>query len=120
MKDKVGYIKTSKREYPICFNLNVLEEIQQQYGSLSAWGEIVEDKEKDNINIRDLKNGLMIMINEAIDMANEDLPVEEKKEFINEKQVGRIISEVGFEETTRIIKNLTVDSTEVDNDSKNE
>ena len=119
MKDKVGYIKTAKRTYPICYNLNVLEEIQDTYGSLTAWGEIVESKEKDSINIKDLKKGLMIMINEAIDMENDNLPVEERKELVNEKQVGRIISEVGFEETTKIIMGLTKESTDTEDSSKN-
>ncbi len=120
MKDKIGYIKTAKRTYPICFNLNVLEDLQDQYGSLSAWGDVVESKEKDSMNIKDLKKGLMLMINEAIDIENEDLPMEERKELVNEKQVGRIISEVGFEETTNIIMNLSAKSTDSGDNSKNE
>lgn len=119
MKDRIGYIETKKRTYPICFNLNVLEEIQDTYGSLSNWGNVVESKEKDNMNIKDLKKGLMIMINEAIDMENDNLPVEERKDLVNEKQVGRIISEVGFEETGKIITDLAKKSNENDDSSKN-
>ena len=103
----------------ICFNINVLEEIQDKYGSLSKWGEIVESKEKDGINIKDLKYGLMLMINEAIDMNNDNLPAEKKEELINEKQVGRIISELGFEKMRKIIMDLSQKSTETDADLKN-
>ena len=117
MKDIIAYIETSKKKYPICFNLNVLEEIQDQYGSLTSWGNRVESKEKDGIDIKALKNGLMIMINEAIDTLNEE--VNEKQEFVNDKQVGRIISEVGFKKTTEIITNLTNKSTKTDNEQKN-
>ena len=119
MNDIVGYIKTTKRIYPICFNLNVIEEIQELYGSITAWGEIVESKTKDGINIKDLKKGLTIMMNEAIDMENAELPIEQQQELVNEKQVGRIISEVGFEETTKIIMGLSKESTETEESSKN-
>ena len=120
MKDKIGEIKTAKRTYPICFNLNVLEAIQDAYGSITAWGNIVESKEKDSVNIKDLKKGLMLMINEAIDIKNEDLEKEKRQEFVTEKQVGRIISEVGFEETAKIIMNLSMSSTDSGDSSKNE
>ena len=31
MKDKIGVIHTKNKDYPICFNLNVMEEIQEKY-----------------------------------------------------------------------------------------
>ncbi len=119
MKDIIGYIETSKKKYPICFNLNVLEEIQNRYGSLSAWGDIVESKVQSEPNIKDLKTGLTIMINEAIDMLNEDLQPEEREELLDEKKVGRIISEVGFTKMTTIIMDLTKKSAETDANLKN-
>ena len=69
--------------------------------------------------IKDLKKGLTIMMNEAIDMQNAELPIEQQQELVNEKQVGRIISEVGFEETTKIIMGLSKESTETEESSKN-
>lgn len=118
MKDKLGIIETSNKSYPICFNLNVMEEIQDKYGSITAWGEIVENKDGGEPKIKELKDALMIMINEAIDIKNET--EEEKQNFVTEKQVGRIISEVGFRKTTEIIMNLTKESTTTDDDTKNE
>ena len=42
MKDKVVYIETDGKKIPLVFNLNVMEEIQEQYGSLEKWGEITQ------------------------------------------------------------------------------
>jgi len=125
MNDKIAYIETKKRTYPIVFNLNVLEDLQDKYGSFQKWGEIVSnnidgDESKDREpNIKDLKQGLMLMINEAIDMENEDKTEDEKEEFVNERQLGRIISEVGQDKILKSIMDLTVDSTQTDNNSKN-
>ena len=46
MKDVIKHIETEKRTYPIVFNLNVMEEIQEHYGSMSAWGDLVADGEE--------------------------------------------------------------------------
>lgn len=122
MNDKIAYIETSKKKYPIVFNLNVLEDLQDEYGSFQKWGEIVsgsiEESENAEPNIKDLKKGLMLMINEAIDIENEDKT--DKQEFVNERQIGRIISEVGQDAVLKSIMDLTVDSTKTDSKSKNE
>ena len=119
MENKLTYIKIEKRNYPIVFNINVMEVIQEIYGSVSAWGAIVENAEGGEPKIKDLKAGLMAMINEGIDIENE--MTGENKAIVTSKQVGRIISEVGFEEITNVIKNLTVASTKTgDDEGKNE
>lgn len=117
MKEKLIYIETSRSTYPMSYNINVMEEIQEQYGSMEKWGKVVENKEEKEPKIKDLKNGLMAMINEGIDIENEDR--EEKLPFVNSKQVGRIISEVGFAEITSKIQELTINSTKTDEESKN-
>ena len=118
MKEKLRYIETENKKYPICFNLNVMEEIQEQYGSMSKWGELVESKVDGEPRVKDLKIGLMIMINEGIDIENENADV--KQELLNTKQVGRIIGEIGFTKLTETIKEITVASTKTENNSKNE
>ena len=86
---------------------------------MSAWGSIVENAGGGEPRVKDLKIGLMIMINEGIDIENEEKG--EHNPMLNAKQVGRLISEVGFEEITRKIQNLTVASTNTgDNEGKNE
>ena len=63
MKDTMAYIETEKAKYPIVFNLNVLEEIQDKYGSLDAWGKVTRSDGEPNV--KDLKVGIMLMINEG-------------------------------------------------------
>lgn len=117
MKDIVGKLETSKKTYPICFNLNVLEEIQTKWGSMTKWGEIVETFVDKEPRIKEMKEGLLFMINEGIDLENEDK--QEKEPFVTLKQVGRIITEVGLNEVSNIIMSLVKNSTEID-DTKNE
>lgn len=118
MKNEVSYLETSTGKYPICFNLNVMEAIQDEYGTMSKWGEIVEDKNSGEPKIKDLKVGLLAMINEGIDIENENNDV--KKPEMNSKQLGRIISEVGFTEIVKTIKSITIKSTSTGEQSKNE
>ena len=106
-------------KYPVTFNINVMEEIQEKYGSIGAWGAIVENADGGEPKVKDLKIGLMMMINEGIDIENEMNGT--NNPFVDSRQVGRIISEIGFGAVTEVIKNLTVASTSTgDNEEKNE
>ena len=106
-------------KYPVTFNINVMEEIQEKYGSIGAWGAIVENADGGEPKVKDLKIGLMMMINEGIDIENEMNGT--NNPFVDSRQVGRIISEIGFGAVTEVIKNLTVASTSTgDNEGKNE
>ena len=119
MNNRLTYIETENRRYPIVFNINVMEEIQEAYGSLSAWGAIVENTNGGEPKIKDLKVGLVAMINEAIDIENEENG--SNAPMVTPKQVGRLISDVGFEAITKKIQELTVASTNTgDNEGKNE
>ena len=117
MKNTVVYIETEKKNYPLVFNLNVMEEIQEKYGSLDNWGE--HTKGDGEPQIKDLKAGVMIMLNEAIDMENEDKGTNEP--LLNEKQVGRLMSQVGLEVVVAKIQEITIASAKSeDNTGKNE
>ena len=119
MQNKITHIEAGDKRYPIVFNINVMEEIQEAYGSISAWGAIVENTDGGEPKVKDLKIGLTMMINEAIDIENEE--TSGNRPLVNSKQVGRLISEVGFGEITKVIQNLTVASTNTgDNEGKNE
>ena len=117
MKNKVSYIETENRNYPICFNLNVLEEIQDAYGSMKAWGEAVQPSDNSEPTIKVLKCGLVAMINEAIDIENEQNGTNYTP--VTSKQVGWIISEVGLGVVVEKIKELTTSANKVDG-GKNE
>ena len=116
MKNTVVYIKTEKRDYPLVFNLNVMEEIQEQYGSLDEWGKITSGNGEPQV--KDLKNGIMVMINEAIDIQNEENGTNEP--MLTAKQVGRIMTEVGIATIVEKIQEITVASTKSEGESKNE
>ena len=117
MKNKVVYIETEKRKIPLVFNLNVMEEIQEQYGSLEKWGEITQGDGEPKV--KDLKAGIMAMMNEAIDIENEENGSNETP--LTEKQVGRIMTEVGIQGIVEKIREITVASTNSGEESgKNE
>lgn len=118
MKERLTYLETTKKKYPLSFNLNVMEEIQEQYGSISAWGDLVENLEGGEPKVKELKYGLMSMINEGIDIENENNGT--KEPFLNSKQVGRIITEIGIVKIFEKIKEISVNSSSGEEETKNE
>lgn len=102
-------------DYELVFNLNVMEEIQEKYGSVEAWGELVEAEAEPKA--KDLKYGFTAMLNEGIDIFNEDHAGDEgfkKRPFFTEKQVGRIISEIGLANAAKTLNKTVIDSTKSD------
>ena len=117
MKNARVYIETEKKKIPLVFNLNVMEEIQEKYGTLKKWGEITQGNGEPKV--KDLKAGIMAMMNEAIDIENEENGTDEKP--LSEKQVGRIMTEVGIKAIVEKIQEITIASTKSgDNEGKNE
>lgn len=94
MKDVSGTIQYNGKDYKLIFNLNVMEEIQEKYGSVEKWGAICEPNDKNKEpNVKALKYGFSLMLNEGIDMENEKNGTDTPPFTL--KQVGRIISEIG-------------------------
>ena len=116
MKNTVVYINTEKKKYPLAFNLNVMEEIQEKYGSLDEWGRITQGSGE--AKVKDLKVGILAMINEAIDMQNEENNTNEP--MLTAKQVGRIMTEVGIDKIVAAIQDITIASTKSEDNEKNE
>ena len=117
MKNARVYIETEKKKIPLVFNLNVMEEIQEKYGTLEKWGEITQGNGEPKV--KDLKAGIMAMMNEAIDIENEENGTNETP--LTEKQVGRIMTEVGIKAIVEKIQEITIASTKSgDNEGKNE
>ena len=96
MKDVNGKIQYKDKEYKVVFNLNVLEEIQDKYGSFEKWGELTSSEEP---NIKAVIFGFTAMLNEAIDMDNEENGTNEKA--LSAKMVGRMLTEYGFDKATQ-------------------
>lgn len=103
-------IKYKGKDYELVFNLNVMEEIQEEYGSVEAWGELVEAA--DEPKAKDIKFGFTAMLNEGIDIYNEEH--EDKRELLTVKQVGRILSTIGLDEVAKKLNKTVIDSAKSD------
>ncbi len=132
MKDVFRHISAGGKEYPLAFNLNVIECVQDRYGSMSKFAEALSpgvDEQGKQIEpkMHDVKFIYATCINEGIEMENDPecqyyKKRDEPRKLLNEKQVGRILG--GVLEATSVIKNLVTDSnrskdsTEVDLDDE--
>lgn len=117
MQDIIRHISFNGIDYPLAFTLNVIEKIQDKYGSYEKWGEMTDGKEQE-VNIGALKFGILEMINEGIDIENESR--ENKRSFLNGKQVGRLITEIGLENLTKKVQETVIESTKREsNEEKN-
>lgn len=117
MQEKIKHITVNGIEYPLVFNLNVMEKIQEEYETIEQWGELTDGKEKE-LDVKALKYGITEMINEGIDIENENS--ENKRDFLSSKQVGRIITEIGLEKMANDVQKTVIDSTKTDDEPKNE
>ncbi len=100
-------------KYPIEFNLNVMELVQEKYGSLDAWQQLITEKE----SVSAIKWAFTQMINEGIDIENEEKG--ENRSFVTEKQVGRLISEMGIQNAAQTMFSRVVDSVKGEEESPN-
>ena len=89
MKDVNGKIQYKGKDYKMIFNLNVMETIQEEYGSIEKWGELTGGEEP---NIKAVIFGFSAMLNEGIDIDNEDNGTNEKP--LSLKTVGRMLTEI--------------------------
>lgn len=111
IKEVSQEIDYNGKKYKIVFNLNVMQAIQDKFGSLDKWGELTDTKGKE-INIEALLFGFKEMLNEGIDIDNEkngtDIPL------LTQKQVGRILTEIGLNEALTKVNGVVVDSSKSD------
>lgn len=105
MIDKRMSITLKETDYPIAFNLNVLEAIQERYETLDAWQDKIQPK-SGMPQIKDIKWALTTFINEGIEIENDEKG--EKRDLITEKQLGRLIT--GVDDITNIITRIVSDS----------
>lgn len=108
MKDISKAIQYNGKEYRIVFNLNVMEEIQEQFGSVEKWGALCEPS-KGEPNVKALKFGFAAMLNEGIDISNDGKTVADPP--LTLKQVGRMVSGLGLNNAAAALKTTVVKST---------
>lgn len=111
MRDYKITFKVEDKEYPAIFNLNVMEQIQEEYGSVRKWGELTDAKTGEP-NAKAIIFGFHAMINEAIDIENDENDA--KQPLLTIKQVGRIISRAGLENSAKTLNNAVIEATKED------
>lgn len=102
------------QEYHLVFNLNVMETIQEEYGSLDTWGKLTEGENGES-NAKAVIFGFAAMLNEGVDIDNEDNGTDIKP--LTLKQVGRLIGAVGMDAINAQMQGIVVAATQ--DDSKN-
>ncbi len=118
MKDFNGEIQYKDKTLKLVFNLNVMENIQNEYETIDKWGALTDGSENDGEpNAKAVIFGFREMINEGIDIQNEENGTNEP--FLTLKQVGRIITEVGLANATKVLNDTVIESTK-DDELKNE
>lgn len=117
MKDFGGEIQYKDKTYKLTFNLNVMEIIQDKYGTVEKWGELTDGTSNDGEpDAKAIIFGFREMLNEAIDIENEEKGTDVKP--LTLKQVGRLVTELGLEKATAKLNKTVVESTM--SDEKNE
>ena len=92
MVDKINYLETETEKFPLVFTLNVMESIQEKYGTIEAWSNLIQrDGEPD---IKALKFFITEAINEGLEIEAEKTG--EKPKAITAKKAGRILTEIGL------------------------
>ena len=115
MIDKITYLETASEKFPLAFTLNVMEALQDEYGTLSEWSELIRNQKEPNIKA--LKFFITEAINEGIDIENEKS--DEKRASISSAKAGRIITEIGFQKVAKTINKMVSESVKTKENSKN-
>lgn len=117
MGNDIRYLKTKNETFPFTYSLNVMEALQNEFGSLNEWSDMVEPKDGSEPKIKALLFFFKEAINEGIDIENENS--DQPRKFVNERKVGRIITELGVKTVLEQLKGTVIDAgsnnnTEVD------
>ena len=108
MKDVNGKLTYKDKEYTLVFNLNVMEEIQDEYGTIDKWAELTDGGSEPNAKA--VLFGITAMLNEGIDIENEENGTNIKP--FTRKQVGRLLTEVGIAEASEVMRETVIESTQ--------
>lgn len=106
------------KKYPIVFNMNVMKVIQKKYGTVDKWAEMTDAKGNDEPDFEAILFGFTEMINEGIDIENEENGTDLKP--LTEKQVGRLLTDMGIEKAASEMNQVVIDSVDTGEPSKNE
>lgn len=111
MKDNAGKITYKEKEYKVVFNLNVMEAIQEEYGTIDKWTELTSGANQE-VNVKALKFGYTEMLNEGLSIEAEENGEEYKP--VSTTFVGRMLTDIGLEEMTKTLQETVIESTKTD------
>lgn len=111
MKDNAGKITYKEKEYKVIFNLNVMEAIQEEFGTLDKWTELTSGANQE-VNVKALKFGYMQMINEGLSIEADEKGIEYKP--VSSSFVGRMLTDIGLDNMTKVLQDTVVESTKTD------
>lgn len=125
MKDIMDKLTYKGIDYTLIFNLNVLEEIQEAYGTLTKCLEEAYGRKKGEPSMKALGFLIATMVNEGIDIDNENATKpEELKKPVTRKQANRMLSDYiaanDISNVVKMIDDLMAKSLQGGKDSKNE
>lgn len=111
MKDNAGKVIYKEKEYKVVFNLNVMEAIQEEYGTLDKWTELTSGANQE-VNVKALKFGYTKMLNEGLSIEAEEKGEEYKP--VTSTFVGRMLTDIGLENMTKTLQDTVIESTKTD------
>ena len=123
MKDIMDTLKYKDKEYELIFDLNVLQEMQDKYGTMTKCLDEAYGKKTGEPSIKAIAFLVTAMINEAIDIKNDEKGTNEPP--VTEKMVNRMLSEFmrnsgDLSAVVSKIDDLMTKSLQGGEDSKNE
>lgn len=122
MKDIMDKLEYKGKEYKLIFDLNVLQEVQDEYGTLAKMLEEAYGKKTGEPSIKALSFIIMSMANEAIDIENENTVT--PAPLINQKMANRMLTEFiqknSVDNVVKLIDGLMAKSLQGGESSKNE
>ncbi len=106
MQEKTFYLGEGDDKVLLAFNLNVMSEIQSEYGSVQAWVGLLEDDDKNPVrngepDMQAFLKGFTFMLNEGIEIQNDEGA--DKKPF-TVRQVGRLVTKWGKDEVNKAMQ----------------
>lgn len=110
---KLEKITYKGHDYSLAFNFNVMEEIQDEYGTIDHWAELTEGgkgKKKNEPDAKAVIFGFTAMLNEGIEIENDENGTDIKP--LTHKQVGRMMTAVGMNEMSSKMQNTIINSTD--------
>lgn len=124
MKDISDTLEYKGKQYKIVFDFNVMQDLQEEYGTFTNWVEQAYGKKTGEPSMKALSFAIMSMVNNGIDEENEDKKPEEQKAYITARTANRMLTEFakgnGLNNVINQIDDLMTQSLQGGENSKNE